>query len=296
MRFHTGTLIHLVPVARWLVANSPLLWMRQRAWDFGHWRRHDFVVRVRNVRITGNSTDLIQRYIYWFGVWEPDLTHFMLQRMGSNPTRTFVDVGANIGYFSLLVAKAHPRSRVVCVEASPPTLAKLRHHIRLNEIANIRVVPQAASDYEGSIDLFLSEPNNEGATTTIAGLHASAAVSVPCAPLSSLLTVEEIKSARLIKIDVEGAEASVLKGLESCLALLPQDVEVVVEISARSQRESEAVFALMERHHFHAYVLTNSYIPQAYLQRHRPAAPRRLDGRPVLQTDVIFSRVDAPSL
>jgi FkbM family methyltransferase len=248
------------------------------------------------MRITGNTTDLIQRYLYWFGVWEPDLTRFILRRMAAVPSRTFIDVGANIGYFSLLVAKAHASAHVVSVEASPPTLAKLRRHIQLNQLRNIRVVPQAASDYQGSIDLFLSAPNNEGATTTLPGIHDSASISVACAPLSCLLTSEEVQAARLIKIDVEGAEASVLRGLEPDLATLPQDVELIVEISAQSRCDTEAIFALLGRHGFHAYELTNSYGPQAYLERRQPDVPRRLLGLPAQQTDVIFSRVDATIL
>lgn len=296
MRLGTGTLIHLVPIARWLVAHAPSQRIRQRAWDFGHWRRHPFEIRVRNVRITGHSTDLIQRYLYWFGVWEPDLTRFMLGRMAAHPSRTFIDVGANIGYFSLLVAKAHATARVVSVEASPPTLAKLHHHIQLNQLNNIRVIPQAASDHQGSIDLFLSAPNNEGATTTLPDIHDSASIRVACAPLARLLSAEELQTARLIKIDVEGAEAPVLRGLEPALAALPHDVELIVELSARSHPDTEAIFSLMKRHGFHAYELSNSYGPQAYLQRQVPAAPRRLEQPPTQQTDVIFSRVDAPSL
>ncbi|MFM7674438.1 MAG: hypothetical protein ACKO5F_02370, partial [Synechococcus sp.] len=80
------------------------------------------------------------------------------------------------------------------------------------------------------------------------------------------------------------------------LAALPHDVELIVELSARSRPDTEAIFALMARHGFHAYELSNSYGPQAYLQRQLPAAPRRLERLPTQQTDVIFSRLDAPSL
>ncbi|MGW8556570.1 hypothetical protein [Streptomyces tubercidicus] len=61
------------------------------------------VVRTRfGVATAVDTQDLIQRYVYMFGVWEPHMPHWLQRRL--RPGDTYIDVGANIGYFSLLAA------------------------------------------------------------------------------------------------------------------------------------------------------------------------------------------------
>lgn len=64
-----------------------------------------------------DTQDLIQRYLYLFGAWEPHLTGWLRRRL--RPGDGFVDVGANIGVFSVLAARLVGESgRVVAIEAS----------------------------------------------------------------------------------------------------------------------------------------------------------------------------------
>src|SRR4051794_22516198 len=89
---------------------------------------------VDGVTMAGNTADMIQRYLYLFGVWEPALTAWLRPRL--LPGRTFVDVGANIGYFSLLAARlGGATSRVVAVEALPATFALLKDNVARNAAA-----------------------------------------------------------------------------------------------------------------------------------------------------------------
>ena len=78
----------------------------------------------------GNTQDLIQRYLYWFGVWEPQLTCWIKSRLP--PRRVFVDVGANIGYYSLLAASlVGDDGQVVAIEASPSIYRLLCNNLEL---------------------------------------------------------------------------------------------------------------------------------------------------------------------
>ncbi|SCF63177.1 hypothetical protein GA0115259_100393 [Streptomyces sp. MnatMP-M17] len=62
------------------------------------------MVRSRfGARFAVDTQDLIQRYIYLFGVWEPHMTRWLRGRL--EPGDTFVDVGANIGYYSVLASQ-----------------------------------------------------------------------------------------------------------------------------------------------------------------------------------------------
>lgn len=78
----------------------------------------DIVLR-NGVRMSVDTKDIVQRYLYQFGIWEPSLSGWLARTL--RPGDVFVDVGANIGYYSLLAARlvGHLGS-VVAIEASPP--------------------------------------------------------------------------------------------------------------------------------------------------------------------------------
>ena len=274
-----------------IVRNTPPGRLRRLAWEAGDRHRLvNFVTEANGIVVAGNTHDIIQRYLYWFGVWEPNLTDFIMRRMGEAPDRVFVDVGANIGYFSALVAKSYPRTNVVSIEAFPPTVEKLRLTIGRNDVKNVRVIETAVSDTQGSLEFFYAGPENEGATTTVQGRFKSTGVPVPCKPLSELLTDGEIAATRLVKIDVEGAESQVIKGFAPILALMPNDVEVIVEISGDCIERTQFIFDVFNAHDFHAYEIVNEYNPLSYLYKQALKRPQRISAIPSSQTDVVFSR------
>ena len=288
-----------MPVLQAIVRQRPPGRVRWLAWRLGHSRivdSVDFVTKANGFIVAGNTNDLIQGYLYWFGVWEPNLTEFISRRMAEAPNRVFVDVGANIGYFSALVAKRYPQSHVVSIEAFPPTVEKLRLNLGRNRLKNVRVVDVAVSDSQGTIEFFYAGPCNEGATTTLKGRFPSTALPVSCKPLPELLTEEELATVRLIKIDVEGAESRVIKGLASILARLPQDCEVIVELAGDSIETSMGIVNTFAAHHFNAYAIENDYHARSYLYPHPPKRPQRLSSIGAKQIDVVFSRLDLQSL
>jgi len=288
-----------MPVLQAIVRNAPPSGLRLLAWEWGHsplFNSVEFTTQANGFLVAGNTSDLIQGYLYWFGVWEPNLTDFIMGRMSKAADRVFVDVGANIGYFTTLVAKRYPQSSVVSIEAFPPTVEKLRLNLERNCVKNVRLIDVAVSDTEGIVEFFYAGRFNEGATTTVKGRFQSTALPVSCKPLSELLTDEEIAAARLIKIDVEGAELRVINGLVSIVPLLPEDCEVIVEISGDSAEGSGLIYAAFAAHGFHAYELENNYDPLSYLYPQASRRPQRLSAIPKKQTDVVFSRLDTECL
>lgn len=264
-------------------------------------RRHprEFVTRTRDgFRMGGSTQDMIQRYVYVFGVWEPALTAFMRARL--TPGRTLVDVGANIGYFSLLGARlVGPNGRVVAVEALPATFEALRANLALNEAENVRALNVAAAAEHGELTLYGGEVHNSGTTTSIASEGLERLATVTAAPLADLLTAEELHSTRLVKIDVEGGELDVLHGLLPALEGMPDDLEIIVEISPDElehggHRRDEPIH-LLAGYGFVAYHLPNDYRPVSYLDK-TPDPPRRFDGPLDARMDLVFSRVDAEAL
>nr|WP_106430305.1 FkbM family methyltransferase [Streptomyces sp. SPB78] len=253
-------------------------------------------------RFNIDTHDLIQRYIYMFGMWEPNLTKWLSSRL--KPGDVFVDVGANIGYFSALGARlVGPGGAVVSVEASPSFAELLRANLRLNQADNVRVVEQAVSDREETLTLVLASSANMGANSIVPyDGPIEARHEVPASPLASLLTEDEVRRARVIKIDVEGAEGKAVRGLAPLLGQLRPDAEITVEVTPSRMAElgdsAAELLDTMATAGFRPYRLPNDYSPGSYPAAIRAPLPplRRLRGDVTGESDLVFSRVDADVL
>ncbi|WP_314171491.1 FkbM family methyltransferase [Streptomyces winkii] len=263
--------------------------------DHPQWR----VVRTRFAgRILVDTQDLIQRYLYIFGVWEPHLTQWLRQQL--KPGDVFVDVGANVGYFSVLGSfLVGPDGKVVAVEASPALHRRLVQHACMNGCRNLRTVNAAVSDEDETLKFVQASSRNTGATSSVPYEGpAESEFEVDAHPLTQLLSDAEVEQARVIKIDVEGAEGAAVRGLGSALHRLRTDAEVVVEVSPERMRTlgdsvDELLMAFTD-HGFHAYRLVNDYDPGSYPSAIRRPQPPRRWRKPVTQEmDLVFSRIDA---
>lgn len=253
--------------------------------------------------------DAIQTCIFLYGVWEPDVSAFIASEL--HPGDTFIDVGAHVGYYSVLASRAvGSEGNVVALEASPETFAALEKNLILDpDCGNVRALNVAASELPGMIPFYLGPKGSEGWSTTVLRDSFRDRCTVSSGPLTSLLTEKELRTARIIKIDVEGAEAEVLRGLVPALGLLRQDVEIVMEISPSlwpaASREGnmtcEQVLSPMLDAGFRAYRIQNDYAPWRFLYPERISRPVQIRG-PIRvsgvtgQIDLVLSKKDADRL
>src|SRR5205807_5464610 len=150
---------------------SPIRAGKERVWTrvveprFA-WQRHAFVARTRfGARMAGDTEDILQQYLYFFGEWEPNLTAWLARTL--RPGDVFVDVGANIGYFSVLAAGlVGPAGAVVAVEPSPTAFGMLVANLARNDAANARAVNLAAADRHAAVDVYRGPPSALGHTST----------------------------------------------------------------------------------------------------------------------------------
>ncbi len=127
------------------------------------------------------------------------------------PGDVFIDAGANIGFYTVLGARiVGPRGRVVAVEMLPETAGLLRGHIARNGLPNVEVVEAALAARSG-LEMAAAVPAGKFGQASIAVAHAGAAqFAVSTTTLADV--VADIPSVRLIKLDLEGAEADALLG------------------------------------------------------------------------------------
>lgn len=241
---------------------------------------------------SGSTGDLLPLFVYLFDVWEPHLTRFIRHRLSESDV--FIDVGANQGWFTLVAASVVGSSgRVVAVEAAPELCVVLRENVDDSGFANVRIVNAAAGSEAGTVAIVAGPERHTGLTRVVAGND------VRCDTLPSLVGDADWRAARLVKIDVEGAEYDVVRGLASGLGDTRHDAEFVIEVGPERASTTEAVeelFRVFRGAGFSAYRMPNEYTVRSYMEDQPLRELPRLDGIPAEETDVVFSRHDGPSL
>jgi FkbM family methyltransferase len=158
------------------------------------------------------------------GFWEPRETRYLQTLLQAG--QTFVDVGANVGYFSLLAAAlVGPTGTVIAVEPEPRNIDLLRRNIARNGADTVRVIPFAAAAAEATMSLALDE-QNRGAHRLVASDDPQAGPSVRCVRLDEVLP----ERVDVIKVDAQGYDHEVVEGLERTLAANPF-ATLIVELS-----------------------------------------------------------------
>ena len=149
-------------------------------------------------------------------VYEPASHKFLLSRLHAGGV--FVDVGANIGVFTVPAAlRAGPKGVVLAIEPAPAIAGYLRRNIVLNGLKNVRVKQCAAFERNEDELPFYHAPTEHFGMEALAAQFHDSPISVPGRTLDDLLAEEQLARVDLIKIDVEGFEASVLQGASQLL-------------------------------------------------------------------------------
>lgn len=131
---------------------------------------------------------------------------------GSGRTFVFVDIGANVGLFSLFVASYASRTaKIIAVEPEPRNLSRLRFNVAANPSVPIRVIALALGESEGRVVVEVNKRDRGGTRTRPLSEHDhDDSVCVECRPLLDVLRQEGVTYINALKIDVEGAEDKVL--------------------------------------------------------------------------------------
>jgi FkbM family methyltransferase len=158
--------------------------------------------------------------------WEPTATRALRERL--EPGMVVVDVGAHIGYYTLVASLAvGERGRVFAFEPEPRNLRLLRRNVETNGCTNVRVVDRAVGAACGPARLALDPRNTGGHSLVAAARGDTPTIPVERVDLDGFLEREGVRPA-LVKIDVEGAERAVLAGMSRTLAR-PGPLVILIE-------------------------------------------------------------------
>jgi FkbM family methyltransferase len=185
-------------------------------------------IRHRDLRIMRGSMAGVRINLggsflrYLTGDAEPEVQEALAELI--EPGQTVYDVGANIGFFTILCARlVGPQGKVYAFEPIPENLVTLRHNIALNKLTNVVIVEQALSASTGTAEMFVSpwsafhSLNVDGASKRENHGPDGGQITVATVTLDEFVQGDGVLAPDLIKLDVEGAELLVVAGMRETL-------------------------------------------------------------------------------
>ena len=170
----------------------------------------------------------------------------------------FVDVGANIGLFTIIASnKVGSNGKVYAFEPTSETYGKLIQNIKINQSKNIVCKNVAVSNREGKAYISINGSNNSALNSIVSGLdNTTVCEEIQCIVLDQFFQENKISGViKLIKIDVEGWELPVLQGMfQELKAARP---ELIIEVNENNYRnvgyEVEDILNLLEQLNYNIY-------------------------------------------
>lgn len=170
--------------------------------------------------------DWLGQYVYLTGCYEPSTAQVIAEIL--KPGDTFIDAGANSGFFTLLASRcvgAH--GRVLAFEPVPAMRNRLQMNLALNKTGNVDIHDVALSNTAGESLFHEGPPGHKGLSSLRTLDKEAATFSVKTRPFDELVC--DSFTAKLIKVDVEGAEQLVIEGMMGLLTR--QKPPLIVEIT-----------------------------------------------------------------
>jgi FkbM family methyltransferase len=184
----------------------------------------------------------------WLGIYEYEKQRLFVDSI--RPGQTVFDIGANVGFYTLLASHlVGPSGRVVSFEPLPRNLGYLHRHLAANRIQNVTVFEGAVSNYTGTAHF------DAGVVPEMAHLATSGGIEVKVFKLDDLLAAGLVPGPDLLKIDVEGAEADVIRGAEKLI----RDHRPKILLATHNDTVHEECWGLLEERGYGVRLLDDGH-------------------------------------
>jgi FkbM family methyltransferase len=190
----------------------------------------------------------------WLGTYESHVQGLFCERV--KPGDIVFDVGANVGFFTLLASKlVGPNGHVYAFEPLPRNLHYLERHLRLNGITNVTIQPLAIAAATGSARFRSGQHASMGQLTDAGDLE------VATASLDDLIANGTVPRPAFIKMDIEGAESDALRGAPAFLGA----TGLTIVLSTHGHVQQERCWSALEQAQFHLELLRDGTADGDYL-------------------------------
>ncbi len=175
------------------------------------------------LKITFKTEDVLGRHLYKYGICEPSNTKCFLENIPLKENDVIIDVGANIGWFSLIFSRYGPANmKVFSFEPDPLNYQLLKRNVEQNDAKQVICHAEALSNKIGDEILYLYPSKNRGRHSLLP-INEGQQVKVATTTLDAFLPAQNIEysQVKFVKIDVEGYEYFVLQGSQQLLEHVP---------------------------------------------------------------------------
>jgi FkbM family methyltransferase len=201
--------------------------------------------------------DLQSEKFYWLGTYEPHLAEMLLKVC--KPGMIVYDVGANIGYHSLIFAYAVGKmGKVFAFEPLPANVERIRKHIALNKLEDIlTVLPYAVADNCQPATFFVHQENTMGKLEGSIGRDNVYVkqITVESISLDELCFSRGYPLPNIVKIDIEGGAVRAIPGMAQVIAA----AKPILLIELHGPQEAETVWDALNVNHYSVFRLTNPH-------------------------------------
>ena len=170
-----------------------------------------------NLKMKLDLDEWIQQHIYFLGYFDPRGIRYIKNQLYEG--EVFVDIGANVGAYSLIASKFVGRTgKVIAFEPASKCFLRLSKNISMNGLTNIIPERKVVLDKNTQIELFISNKNNMGMSSIYHHSKESGiSEKVEAVSLDEYVEKKSIAHISLIKIDIEGSEMFALRGMRKII-------------------------------------------------------------------------------
>ncbi len=218
------------------------------------WFKHStpLIKYDQDIQIQLHLSDFIQQQIFFLGYY--DLAGITYLKNTLREGDIFIDIGANIGSFSLIASKqVQSTGKVYAFEPVHQTFEQLTYNYSLNHFTQTLLIQKALADKKGHLELNVSNQSNTGMSSMLNHDAETGQIEkVPCITLDDFVEENNISTINLIKMDIEGAEYLALLGMSHILKHIRPTlmIELNEAIIQKNPAQHQKLLALMASYRY----------------------------------------------
>lgn len=248
------------------------LWKQHIAWRPNYYKRFLKTRRyLRNYRevLQASETTMPTQFAFWAGytldlldgetslqTFDEIFVHDHYRLEIDHAAATVVDLGANIGLFSLYAHMRMPNATIYAVEADPTTFEVLAKNLTINSLTtSIHAIQLAISSQTGKVPFFCTQTSGWSSLYNLRGAEQGKAAQVDAMSLSSFCKDHHIDGIDFLKIDIEGAEYDAILGDRHIFDIPIREMVLEVDRNPRDRRYAFTDLLEWLRDYYHSVTL-----------------------------------------